>query len=559
MMQGSFPYLKWYVFCMVMLIALLAMVAPAGAADVTITASGNSADDIANMNAAISAAGSGESVILNPGTYYLHDISIGKAITIRANTAAGGTAENTVIDAQSLGRIFYAGDNALTIDNLTLQNGVGPMGSRAGKGGAIYTDGGSVTVTSSTISDCQAPDNSISGDGGAINTYSGSVTVMSSTISNCRASDVDGEIQGGRGGAINTYSGSVTVTSSTISNCRAGYSTRMGNPYIFPGHGGAIYTNSGSVTVTSSTITGCRAGNSNSGHGGAIYTEHGSGTVRFSRLIGNYASGEGDTFVGPIAARDNWWGSNDGPFPGNLTFGASAPTWLVLGVTASPSAILPSGTSAIRTNLTFNSSGYDTSSAGHVQDGIPVAFSINPAGYGALSVTGGNITMGANLSRYDAPVTTGTATITVTVDSQSVSVPVVVRHFPITSIAVDPIDSGSVYAGSDGLGIWRSTSGGSTWSEATAQPGNLNIRALVISPLDRTHLFAGTYGNGVYKSTDSGVTWTACANTGLADQKVLSLVSDKNGRLFAGTEGGTESGMYMSNDNCASWTALGAA
>ena len=42
-----------------------------------------------------------DTLILNPGTYYQHEISISKNIIIRANASRAGTAANTIIDAQT--------------------------------------------------------------------------------------------------------------------------------------------------------------------------------------------------------------------------------------------------------------------------------------------------------------------------------------------------------------------------------------------------------------------------------------------------------------------------
>ncbi|MEI7856845.1 MAG: hypothetical protein WCH85_05000, partial [Methanomicrobiales archaeon] len=92
---------------------------------------------------------------------------------------------------------------------------------------------------------------------------------------------------------------------------------------------------------------------------------------------------------------------------------------------------------------------------------------------------------------------------------------------------------------------------GGSWDPATLLPVNTRIKAIVITPGDSTKLFAATYGGGVYTSINNGASWSACANTGLTNLNVLSLVSDSSGKLYAGTE----AGVFTSSDNCASWTA----
>lgn len=121
---------------------------------------------------------------------------------------------------------------------------------------------------------------------------------------------------------------------------------------------------------------------------------------------------------------------------------------------------------------------------------------------------------------------------------------------PPRVIVIDASNPAKLYAGFDGFGVFRSSDSGANWSPASTQPTNPNVRALVIKPGDSATLFAATYGNGVFVSSDSGNTWAACPNAGLANLKVVSLTIDTGGKLYAGTEGG----VFVSNDGCASWT-----
>ena len=62
---------------------------------------------------------------------------------------------------------------------------------------------------------------------------------------------------------------------------------------------------------------------------------------------------------------------------------------------------------------------------------------------------------------------------------------------------------------------------------------------LAINPLTPSTLYAGTWGGGVFRSTDSGATWTA-VNTGLTNQSVYALAINPltPSTLYAGTWGG---------------------
>jgi hypothetical protein len=283
-----------------------------------------------SIQTAINNADDDDIILLNPGAPYTqHGIEIAKNITIGANTAAGGSPANTIIDAQLLGRVFnVTGNVSLTVDHLTLQNGRAPngangvtllhqlpgVGGHGGDGGAISAFG-TVTILSSVLSGCSAgnggtggPGDSdfnpgamggTGGSGGAVNSTYG-VTITDSSISSCDAGNggtggVSGGMmspggdggKGGSGGAVSSdYP--VTLLSSTISDCAAGTGGTggdgSGETWGYGGDGGSggalnTKTSHGPVTVTSSDITGCSAGDGGTsydnrggdgGHGGAI-------------------------------------------------------------------------------------------------------------------------------------------------------------------------------------------------------------------------------------------------------------------------------------------------
>src|SRR5438874_11464922 len=47
-------------------------------------------------------------------------------------------------------------------------------------------------------------------------------------------------------------------------------------------------------------------------------------------------------------------------------------------------------------------------------------------------------------------------------------------------------------------------------------------------------VYAGSFGMGIFRSEDRGQTWTA-VNTGLSDPFILSLTAGPNGMIYAGT------------------------
>jgi len=91
----------------------------------------------------------------------------------------------------------------------------------------------------------------------------------------------------------------------------------------------------------------------------------------------------------------------------------------------------------------------------------------------------------------------------------------------VSAIAIDPVD-GAVFVGGAQGGVWRSTDTGATWQPLTDGIESLAVGSLAISRTSnapgQATIYLGTgegnyscdsYGGvGVYKSTDSGATWS---------------------------------------------------
>ncbi len=137
----------------------------------------------------------------------------------------------------------------------------------------------------------------------------------------------------------------------------------------------------------------------------------------------------------------------------------------------------------------------------------------------------------------------------------------------VTSIAIDPTAADTIYLGTAQGGVWKSTDNGATWAPKTDNENSLAIGALALDPNSPAIVYAGTgegnfsgdsyYGVGILKSTDGGTTWTNLAASTFFGNRFCRLIVDTSSgnpatRLFAATQGG----LYRSLDGGATWTLL---
>lgn len=92
---------------------------------------------------------------------------------------------------------------------------------------------------------------------------------------------------------------------------------------------------------------------------------------------------------------------------------------------------------------------------------------------------------------------------------------------------------------------------------ALAAPGPLDQQAASIQAfalVGSDVVYAGSFGLGMFRSTDRGVTW-AKSGEGLSDPFILSLVTTKGGVVYAGTFRG---GIFRTKDQGKSWQPVNA-
>jgi photosystem II stability/assembly factor-like uncharacterized protein len=127
----------------------------------------------------------------------------------------------------------------------------------------------------------------------------------------------------------------------------------------------------------------------------------------------------------------------------------------------------------------------------------------------------------------------------------------------IKSLAI--ANDGSLLAGTEGGGLFRSRDGGERWERIFVRVLNgitpifSDVPAIALNSTG--HIYIGTWGGGVYSSRNNGDTWSG----GLPSfTGVRSLVFNASGDLLAGFDGGSfASGVYRTTDNGFSWANVG--
>jgi photosystem II stability/assembly factor-like uncharacterized protein len=137
----------------------------------------------------------------------------------------------------------------------------------------------------------------------------------------------------------------------------------------------------------------------------------------------------------------------------------------------------------------------------------------------------------------------------------------------VSAVAGVPGDAATYYMGTPGGGIWKTTSGGTTWKPIFDDEHVASIGDIAIAPSDSKTIIVGTgeqtAGDGVYRSTNAGATWT---NIGLKDSRFIAtvLIDPRNPNIIlAGVLGhpilgiGAPSenrGVYKTTDGGKTWT-----
>lgn len=121
----------------------------------------------------------------------------------------------------------------------------------------------------------------------------------------------------------------------------------------------------------------------------------------------------------------------------------------------------------------------------------------------------------------------------------------------VKSLAMHPSNSNILYAGAANGGVWKSTNGGDSWSTRWKFEDSLAIGAVATAQSNVDVIYAGTgedtpgwspsYGGvGLYKSTDGGSTWALLAGTADVGNRCNKIIvhPSNSKRVFVASDTG---------------------
>ena len=127
------------------------------------------------------------------------------------------------------------------------------------------------------------------------------------------------------------------------------------------------------------------------------------------------------------------------------------------------------------------------------------------------------------------------------------------------ALAIDPSAPQTLYAGTYGGGVFKSTDGGATWISLSPEIRRQTVNAVAIDSSRPQTILVGTYNDGVWKSSDGGSTWKRVlhggSDVGNQQAPISAIMFDPtNPRIvYAATDTGPNDGVTSSADGGATW------
>lgn len=132
----------------------------------------------------------------------------------------------------------------------------------------------------------------------------------------------------------------------------------------------------------------------------------------------------------------------------------------------------------------------------------------------------------------------------------------------VTALAVDPIDTRTLYAAGIRGSVYRSDDDGETWQLRGTLPGDVRLRRLSVNSANRSELLAAAEaasGDSVaidlFRSTNSGQTWTGstAARSSDARANLLTVIPGSPPAVLVGGAAAGLARLFLTTDGGASW------
>ncbi len=144
----------------------------------------------------------------------------------------------------------------------------------------------------------------------------------------------------------------------------------------------------------------------------------------------------------------------------------------------------------------------------------------------------------------------------------------------IMSIAPHPLDPDTCFVATDGGGLWKTTTGGQSWSPLTDTLASLRGGAVALDGDDPDTVYFGTgdfrvgsTGAGLFRSTDGGISWSRVFESTnaswisgvVAPSGSSAIVLAASGGIFRSTTGGTPFTRVVTSPTTSLWASPGQA
>lgn len=135
----------------------------------------------------------------------------------------------------------------------------------------------------------------------------------------------------------------------------------------------------------------------------------------------------------------------------------------------------------------------------------------------------------------------------------------------MTSVKYDPVNPNIIYAGAAFGGVWKSSDEGMNWSPVSDYEVSLSTGSIAIDPSNTNIIYYGTgeatysaasyYGRGLLKSTNGGVTWQNYS-ADLPNLSYCSRITIRPGNSTQLLAAMGINGLYRSTNSGVSWTSI---